>query len=193
MMYVENDDDIRRYILEGSAGHAEEQAHGHETDDHDHTLDAITMPAYADVISQSDLEDLVATFKVLSGMVAPSRGTPARVGYDAAREWKCFSCHGPGGSGGLPNPGSFTGFIPGWYGADFEDLVRDRKEFDSWIREGTIRRLSGHPIAKYFLARQRMSMPGYREVTQDQVDNLWAYVQWLKETDGGHRGEPTTW
>lgn len=192
MMYVKNDGDIRRYILEGSSQQPDEPAHGEEGE-HEHQHDAITMPAYGDVIGDGDLEDLVATFKVLAGMVAPARGTPARAGYELARQWNCFSCHGPAGSGGYPNPGSFTGFVPGWYGADFEDLVRDRREFDTWVREGTITRLSGHPIAGYSLARQRVPMPAYRELTADQVDDLWAYAQWLKETDGGHRGEITSW
>ncbi len=193
MMYVKSDEDIRGYIMDGSLEDA--SGHGHDEDNgsHTHDADAITMPAYGDVIDRRDLEDLVATFKVLSGMVAPARGTPAREGFDLAREWQCFSCHGPGGSGGLPNRGSFTGFVPGWYGADFDDLVRDRDEFDSWIRNGAIPRLADHPIAKFFLRRQLLQMPAYRELTAGQLDSLWAYAQWLKETDGGHTGEIASW
>lgn len=195
MMYVKSDDEIRRYIAEGSPAKSESgtQLDANDGHDHDHEDVAIAMPAYAEVASGSDLNDLVATFKVLAGMVTPERGTPARAGYDLAREWRCFSCHGPAGSGGLPNPGSFTGFVPGWYGADFRDLVRNREEFDAWIREGTIPRLSSHPIASFFLERQRLPMPAYREMTQEQLDNLWEYTQWLKETEGGHRGEIASW
>ncbi len=192
MMHVNSDEEIRRIIAEGSAQEPEETAHG-AGGDHVHDHDAISMPAYGDVVDKAELEDLVATFKVLSGMVGPARGTPARAGYDLAREWNCFACHAPGGSGGLPNPGSFTGFIPGWYGADFKDLVRDRTEFDTWILEGTIPRLSGHPIAKRYLARQKIAMPPYRELTPEQLDSLWAYTLWLEETDGGHRGEILQW
>jgi mono/diheme cytochrome c family protein len=183
MMYVKTDEEIRQYIAEGSP----------ERTEHAHEQHAISMPGYGDIVGKADIEDLVATFKVLSGMVAPARGTPARSGYDLAREWNCFSCHAPGGSGGLPNPGSFAGFIPGWYGADFNDLVRDRSEFDTWILEGTIPRLSNHLIAKRFLARQKVAMPPYRELTPEQLDGLWAYTEWLKETDGGHRGEISPW
>jgi hypothetical protein len=189
MMYVKSDDDIRRYIMEGSP----EDASGHDHDKDSGDAEAIAMPAYGNVIDRRDLEDLVATFKVLSGMVAPARGTPARDGYDLARQWKCFSCHGPAGSGGLPNPGSFTGFVPGWHGADFDDLVRDRSEFDTWVLEGNIPRLSDHLIARFFLRRQLLQMPAYREMTDDQLDSLWAYFRWLKETDGGHKGEIASW
>ena len=176
MMYVENDEDIRRYIVDGSPPDT-----------------AIPMPAYGDVVSASDVDDLVATFKVLAGMVAPERGTSARAGYDLAREWGCFSCHGPAGSGGLPNPGSFTGFVPGWYGADFRDLVRSRQEFDAWILDGSIPRLREHPIAGFFLERQRLPMPAYQKMTQEQLDSLWNYTRWLSETDGGHLAEPVSW
>ena len=151
------------------------------------------MPAYAGVINARDLGDLVATFKVLSGMVLPVKAERARAGYELARDRNCFSCHGPAGSGGLPNPGSFVGFIPGWYGAGFDDLVRDRQEFEDWIRDGSIPRLAEHPIAGYFLTRQRISMPRYRDLTPEQIEDLWAYVQWLEETDGGHNGEIFPW
>jgi len=193
MMYVKSDEDVRRYIMDGSPDDANAHGEGGENGSHSHDAESIVMPAYGDVIDRRDLEDLVATFKVLSGMVAPTRGTSARDGYDLAHEWKCFSCHGPAGSGGLPNPGSFTGFVPGWHGADFDDLVQDRREFDTWILEGRIPRLSEHPIAKFFLRRQLLQMPAYQELSGDQLDSLWAYVKWLKETDGGHKGEIQSW
>ena len=180
MMYVGNDEDIRRYIAEGSPQPKDGSG-------------AIGMPAYGDVFDDGDLDDLVAAFKVLSGMVAPARGTPARAGYELARDQGCFACHAPGGAGGLPNPRSFAGFVPGWYGADFEDLVRDRGEFDAWILEGKITRLTEHPIARHFLSRQRLAMPPYAELTGDQLDELWSYTEWLGETEGGHRGEVSPW
>mgnify|MGYP001818747112 FL=1 len=194
MMYVESEEDVRKVILEGSSPTEGEVGHA----DHDHASATehetrIVMPAYGDVLSQPDLSDLVATFKVLSGMVKPPPGSSARAGLDLAREWRCFSCHGPAGAGGLANPGSFTGFVPGWYGSDFRELVRDRNEFDAWILDGRIPRLSQHPIARYFLERQKLRMPGYREFSTEQLDALWAYVLWLGETDGGHAGEIAKW
>lgn len=173
MMYVENDEQIREIILEGSTPRQTMQG-GAE----------IAMPAYAAVLGGTDVEDLVASFKALSGMQLPESGTPARRGYDVMRKWNCDACHAPAGSGGLPNPGSFTGFIPGWYGADFEELVQDRQEFDRWIREGSTPRLSEHPIAGFFMRRQRISMPAYRNLDRSELDDLWAYSRWLAETNG---------
>ena len=152
----------------------------------------VTMPDfYLDYILSypGNLEDLTAAFKVLSGMVAPPSDTPGGRGLDRARTWGCFACHGPAGSGGLPNPGSFTGFIPGWHGADFQDMVRDRTEFDTWITKGSIPRLAANPVATHFMSRQRIKMPAYRNFAKADLDDLWAYSRWLDRTGGGIRKE----
>jgi hypothetical protein len=202
MMYVANDEEIKRYILDGSPAKypSEEPDHG-ATPVAGSTprgagaeLDpGMKMPAYRDHLSGTDLDDLVAAFKVLSGMRKPPGGSPARRGYDLARQWDCFSCHGPAASGGLPNPGSFAGFVPGWYGADFSEMVESRAEFDAWILEGAITRLADHIVASRYLASQRIGMPSYEQMTPAQLDELWAYAQWLQETDGGHQGDATPW
>ncbi len=182
MMFVDDDDDVRDIILNGSVP---DQDAGKRP--------PIEMPAYRDRLSGSDLEDLVAAFKLLARMNFPPADSAARRGHDLAREWDCFSCHGPGGSGGLPNPGSFAGFVPGWYGADFENLVRDREEFNEWVREGTLERLEKHPIARFFLRRQRVLMPAYGRLNRGQLDDLWAYVEWLEATEGGAEGGGAPW
>lgn len=194
MMYVENDEEIRNWILWGSrkgAADDHDRAHSHAEDSHGEK--AIHMPAYDAVLGSRDLEDLVAAFKVLSGMNLPAPDSPERRGYEVARTWRCFSCHGPAGSGGFSNPRSFAGFIPGWYGADFKDLVRSRAEFDTWIQEGAIPRLARNPIASLFVRRQRVPMPAYKNLTSRDRDDLWAYVQWLDETDGGYKGGGNPW
>ena len=204
MMYVENDEEIRNYILYGSRTNPDAEAtKEHQVaDDHDeahshaeesHSENAIHMPAYEAVLSSQDLQDLVAAFKVLSGMSLPPTGSPERRGHELARTWRCFSCHGPAGSGGSSNPSSFAGFVPGWYGADFRDLVRHREEFDTWIQDGTIPRLANNPIASFFIRRQRVPMPAYKSLTSRDRDDLWAYVQWLDETDGGYIGGGNPW
>jgi mono/diheme cytochrome c family protein len=173
MMHVENDDDIRRIILEG------DPADG-----------TIAMPAYANIIDSGELNDLVAAFKVVSGMTGPPRDSPARSGYELAGQWNCLACHGPAASGGLPNPRSFTGAVPGWYGPAFKDLVQDRNEFDEWILEGNIKRLTRSRLANYFLRRQKLSMPSYPDLSPQQLDDLWSYTQWLEATEGGHKADP---
>jgi mono/diheme cytochrome c family protein len=189
MMYVNSDEQIRQFILDGVSHARKDSAAARE----EREKMAIGMPAYRDYLSDSDVEDLVAAFKVLSRMALPAVDTAERRGHDVAERWQCFACHGPAGSGGLPNPGSFAGFIPGWYGADFDDLVHDREEFDLWVREGTIPRLRDQAVASYFMRRQRIAMPTYDSLSAQEVDDLWAYAQWLAETDGGHRDVKKPW
>jgi len=195
MMYVENDGDIRKLIREGSVPEIESSESGPADQTAPSTAPqtparpAVSMPAFEHVLRESDLEDLVAAFKVLSDMSHPPAGGPEARGLELARSWGCFSCHGPAGSGGLPNPGSFTGFIPGWYGADYRDLVRGREEFNRWIRSGAIPRLTRNRLASYFILRQRIQMPAYRNLTPSQLDDLWAYARWLERTGGGVNAE----
>src|SRR5439155_1034623 len=87
--------------------------------------------------------------------------TPAARGQRLARELGCFACHGPLGAGGVINPGSFKGYIPAFWGADFDDLVRDDKELRRWIAAGEIPRLAEHPIGGWFFRRQTIKMAAY--------------------------------
>ena len=50
------------------------------------------------------------------------------------------------GAGGVPNPGSFKGYVPGFWGADFDELVRDDAELREWIETGRVRRIAEHPV-----------------------------------------------
>lgn len=179
MMYVNSDEEIKRIILEGSRGHTH--------------AGAISMPAYRDVIGSKDLDDLVAAFKILAEMSVPKSGSSERRGYNLARQQRCFACHGAGGSGGVMNPQSFSGTIPGWYGPAFDDLVHDRREFNRWIQEGSIPRLVDHPIASIFIKRQRIAMPRYQNLSAEQIDDLWSYTQWLRESGGGYEGVNPPW
>jgi len=184
MMYVENDDQIRRLILNGSARFEGEERESEEAKEERR---AIQMPPFREALRGHDLEDLTAAFHVLSEMTRPPSDSPAARGYALAKDWGCFACHGPGGSGGLPNPGSFTGFIPGWYGPDFKDMVRSRGEFDAWVRNGSIPRLVNNRVAAHFIHRQRLQMPPYAVLTGAERDDLWAYAGWLGRTNGGIR------
>jgi mono/diheme cytochrome c family protein len=199
MMYVESDEQIRNYILYGSRTRPDRRESSDDHGDaHSHAKSsagerAVHMPAYEAVLGSGDLEDLVAAFKVLAAMSLPPSGSPERRGYELARTWGCFACHGPAGSGGYPNPASFAGFVPGWYGADFRDLVRNREEFDAWVREGMIPRFADNPIASFFMRRQRVPMPAYKSLTSRERDDLWAYTRWLEKTDGGYKGGAKPW
>jgi len=181
MMYVKGEEEVREYVLDGVSRRRALS----ESSKARRERAAIRMPAFRGTLSSREVEDVVAAFLVLSGMKRPEDGTLEGRGLEIAETHRCFSCHASGGSGGRPNPGSFTGFVPGWYGADFRDLVRDRDEFVAWVREGKIERLSANPVARRFMQRQRLQMPAYSDMSDDDLDALWAYVSWLGTTRGG--------
>lgn len=186
MMYAHDDQDLREYILDGAPAtklarpeyRAEQEAQ------------ALRMPAFRTVVTRAQVEDLVAYLRASSGLLEPL-DDPAAKGVEIALANGCFDCHGPMGVGGMPNPGSLKGYIPGFGGEDYAELVRDDAELRGWIAEGGIPRLRGDPLASYFLERQRIQMPAFKDhLKADEIDALIAYVHWL--ADGKWQKAPLT-
>jgi mono/diheme cytochrome c family protein len=141
----------------------------------------LTMPAWRDVLSPGDTDDLVAYVVAVSDFGSAPEG-PALAGRDAAMALGCFQCHGPQGRGNPPNPGSLKGYIPAWDGVDYPELVRDDAELREWIRDGSPQRLREHRIARHFLRTQAVKMPAYKDrVTEDQLQALAAYIEWIRK------------
>ena len=90
--------------------------------------------------------------------------------------------------GGVANPGSFKGYVPAFWGSDFDDLVRDDAELHEWLADGKIDRIAEHPIGGWFFRRQALKMPAYGAMlSAEQLDALAAYVRWIRK--GDWRGE----
>ncbi|UCF81112.1 MAG: c-type cytochrome [Acidobacteriota bacterium] len=179
VIYHETEDEIREWILYGVSQRflavSEETAGGEEEPE-----PLVPMPAYEGLLSSQELDDLVAYFQAVS-WYEPEMPENAYEGKKIAARTGCFGCHGPGGHGGVPNPGSFKGFIPPWDGRDFGKLVRNEEELREWILDGTISRLEANPLARYFLKNQKTPMPAYREhLSKEDVDKIVAYIQWLR-------------
>lgn len=175
MMYVKNADDLREYILDG--------APKRRRDDPEYKAKiegaALRMPAYRDRITAAQLEDLVVYLRASSGQIFPEDKDAAR-GGELAMELDCFACHGPMGAGGMSNPGSFKGYIPGFWGNDFAELVQSDAELEEWIEDGQIKRIAEHPIGRRFLEGQAVKMPAYEHFIQPaDIKALAAYVRWL--------------
>ena len=177
MMFVKTVDDLREYVLDG--------APRRKRDDPDYRTRmeaaALRMPAFRPFVGAGELEDLVAYLRAASGQLVPDDALAAR-GADLALQLGCFACHGPLGAGGMPNPGSFKGYVPAFWGPDFDDLVRSDDELWHWIAEGEIRRIVAHPVGSFFLRRQAIKMAAYGQfVTEDDVRALAAYVRWIRD------------
>lgn len=184
MMYVHEEAEIREYILDGRPDRL--------ADDPDYRAEmeaqAIHMPSYRGRISADDLDLLVVYVRIVSGMIEP-KDEQARRGLEVAARTGCFGCHGPLGMGGRDNPRSLKGYIPGFAGEDFRDLVRDDAELREWIREGRLERLESHPVASWFTRRQVIQMPGYKRfLRDDEIDALVALLRWIQA--GGPEKDP---
>lgn len=184
MMFVHDDDDIRQYIVDG----APEKKRARASYRAEMEAQAIRMPAFRGWIGERDLDALVAYVRAASELLGPSDPELQR-GAEVARANGCFACHGEMGGGGVPNPGSLKGYVPGFVGDDFAELVRDREELLSWIRDGSIPRIRDHPIGSFFFERQRIQMPAYeRFLSERDIEAVAAYVRWLAA--GEWRNQP---
>jgi len=177
MMYVTGTHELREYVLDGMPAR--------RRDDPDYLAEieraAVRMPAYRPFLSERQVDDLVAYLRAASGQVLPTGDAMAFRGAELAVELACFSCHGPLGAGGVANPGSLKGYVPSFWGDDFDELVRDDDELRRWIVDGEIERIADHPVGGWFFRRQALKMPAYGErLMPEEVDALVAYVRWIR-------------
>src|SRR5207247_3778845 len=123
--------EVREYILDGvsrrrarslSASAERERA-------------AIRMPAFRAALRHEEIDDLVA-YVMAVAQIAPIANPGASRGRDLVRRFQCESCHGVVGSGGVLNPGSLKGFVPGWVGADDPELVQNGQGLRRWVLDG---------------------------------------------------------
>lgn len=175
---VANDQELREWITDGQPARLKNAAAPIRR------APLVPMPAYGSRIYRSELADLTTYFRAVSGFGA-AMPEPAYEGRKVAERLGCFGCHGPAGTGGSPNPGSFKGHIPAWDGREFAELVKDEAELREWILDGYPQRLWVNPAARYFLQGQVIAMPAYRRLlsAEDQA-RLLAYFQWLRHQTG---------
>lgn len=177
MMFARGEEQVREWIRDGvPRARADSRSWQEERD-----RGTLVMPAFAERLSEREIEDLVAFVSAVHGFATPGDSL-ARHGLERAEELGCFGCHGAGGRLARPNPGSLKGYVPSWDEADFPELVRDRAEFDEWVTSGINDRFRANRIARFFLGRAVLSMPAYREHLQEgDLEALWAYVTWLRQ------------
>ena len=171
MMYVDSTQKIEQFIRFGApqAWLEDPGASARLAKQH------IRMPAYDERLSNAQIEALVLWASVVEGVEVAGDETADR-GRQLAREHGCISCHGLEGAGGLPNPRSLGGFIPGFLGDNFPDLVESRVEFDEWVKTGGLERLERNPLVRRAWRRQALSMPTYADLSDDDLDDLWTWI-----------------
>lgn len=184
MMWAKSEGELREYILDGAPARKRNDPKYKEKV----KKWLLAMPAYRGYLSESEVDELIVYIRAVSGLITPKDELAAK-GQEIAFEQGCFHCHGPMGAGGVANLGSFKGYIPGWWGEDFRDLVRSDDELRAWIIDGSIERLRTHFIAKHFIESQRVYMPAYGDFLDDkQLTALISYVRWVNA--GEWQGKP---
>src|SRR5881409_3299667 len=100
---------------------------------------------------------------------------PIRHGAEIAARSGCFSCHGPEGGRGLPDPGSGQG-VPQWDGGVPMMYVAGEQEVREYILDGVSKRRAESQSARGERANAAIRMPGYRDLLRPQeLDDLVAY------------------
>jgi len=99
-----------------------------------------------------------------------------------ARKYHCFNCHGPLGQGGFKNAKSFKGYVPGYFGRDFNILTKngDPESVRQWIKYGidpdVLKNPITRPVAQYYFDRQAIRMPSFKSLDANEIDILVDYV-----------------
>jgi mono/diheme cytochrome c family protein len=135
------------------------------------------MPVWGEVISKTQVSDLVAYIRAGLPPVADAQPVPVPQGQGLAVagaalyvRYGCVNCHGPNGLGGVPNPLSPDRTIPVLSGQDF------RHQFDTDAKIAAVIR-SGSVIGKAPI----VSMPHWGGIlSATQIRELIAYLKTLK-------------
>lgn len=158
----------------------------------------IQMPAYKDRLKPDEI-DAIAAWILAEGLKlrqsADTKYGPTgqpqgplepdqlfAAGDHLSRKFGCYQCHGELGQGGVANPDSFKGYIPGLFGRDVAQLTAnlDRDEIIHWIDHGRGRAVESGllgKLAKKYFDQQATQMPGYRDqLTADEKGLLADYV-----------------
>jgi mono/diheme cytochrome c family protein len=135
------------------------------------------MPVWGEVISKTQVANLVAYLKAGLPPVAGTQPVSVPVGQGAAVagaalyvRYGCINCHGPNGLGGVPNPLSPDKTIPPLSGQGFRHDFPTDKAIADVIRSGSV--IGRAPI---------VSMPHWGGILSDQqIAELTAYLKTLK-------------
>lgn len=94
------------------------------------------MPAYGERVGKAVLDRLGSGAEIAAGITGWDEEPEVRIGLTIGGEMGCFDCHGPLGAGGMPNPGSLGGLVPGFFGASFVHASQSMDGVEGIIRGG---------------------------------------------------------
>ena len=116
-------------------------------------------------------------------------------GEQLARKNHCFNCHGILAQGGYINEGALKGYIPGWFGRDFDILTDDGNPdvITEWIKTGSYQKIIDDPItgllAKHYLEKQESHMLKFSYLSDDEIKTLVQYVLFIRQYGAMRKGD----
>jgi len=122
------------------------------------------MPASAGRFGRKTLDRLALGAEIYAGLITVSDEPEVRIGLTIAEEMGCFDCHGPMGAGGVANPGTVGGQIPGFFGTSFAKQSESLEGIEGIIRTGRSGRRAWWTPWK----RPALDMPAYG----DRLDSV---------------------
>jgi mono/diheme cytochrome c family protein len=103
---------------------------------------------------------------------------PVQRGWVVAEAKGCFTCHGPGGHHGMPNPGHGLGEVPAWSGGLVTMYADNEAEIREWILDGMPQRIRNDPEQMKQREKALIPMPAWRGLLTDaELRDLVAYVK----------------
>src|ERR1035437_3133939 len=125
---------------------------------------------------------IAASFAIYLNQLRQVEATPALRGEIAARKLGCFACHGTEGRGGVADPGSRSGLIPGWDGPSVATYALNEAEVVQWILDAKPARLKDVDIKAG--RKPLLPMPAYRgKISDQELADLMGYFRAVSAFD----------
>jgi mono/diheme cytochrome c family protein len=104
-------------------------------------------------------------------------------GYRVAESKGCFTCHGPAGTKGMPNPGYGFDDVPNWVG-EMTMYAQTEEEIREWILDGVSKKVAQDPEQMKHRKGMIIEMPKWRGLlSAGELDDLVAYIKAVADLD----------
>ena len=141
-------------------------------------FDVGAMPPYGRRLTRRARNDLGLAVGALTGLVGVPQDQELAAGHDVATQMRCFRCHGPLGSGGVANPGSLPGVVPGWMRKGAGAALASPEAFAALLENGAKPRRVPLP----WMPGPVLNMPAFgSKLDSTESDLLRRYLVWLHE------------
>ncbi len=124
--------------------------------------------------------DMAEDMKMLKGKVKKL----IRLGRIVAESYKCFTCHGTDGRGGVLNPGSKTGYVPAWDTKEFARYMNSKAKLKEMILNGPTGRIDADSEMNAGRDMSALKMPAWKgRIKGKELHGLVNYIRSLEFKD----------